>query len=307
MSTTLPSPVEEGVRDAVQRLGSSARIEKVTPVAGGCINHGVRLDTDHAGAFFLKWNASAPPRLFDAEAEGLNALREAGALRVPEPLARGGGSGSPSWLLMEWLEPGAPGPDYAVTLGRGLARTHASASDAAGFGWRRPNWIGSLPQLNRVGRSWSAFWRDQRLAPQFRRAVDRGHFGPGERRLFATVLALVPDALADVDSGPVHLLHGDLWGGNAFAGQDGAPVVIDPAAYRGHGEVDLAMTELFGGFGRDFYDAYASELSISDAYHAYRRDLYQLYYLLVHVNLFGSQYERRTVGAAERVAAAVGA
>jgi fructosamine-3-kinase len=108
-----------------------------------------------------------------------------------------------------------------------------------------------------------------------------------------------------VDEGPVHLLHGDLWSGNAYAGPTGEPVVIDPSVYHGHGEVDLAMTELFGGFGSRFYEAYAEAGRLTEAYAAYRRDLYQLYYLLVHVNLFGSQYEERTLAAAARAAAAL--
>ena len=112
---------------------------------------------------------------------------------------------------------------------------------------------------------------------------------------------LIPAALADVEGQTPHLLHGDLWGGNAFAGPDGEPVLIDPAVYRGHGEVDLAMTELFGGFDSRFYDAYAEAGGITAAYGEYRRDLYQLYYLLVHVNLFGAQYEGSTAGAARRV------
>ena len=120
-------------------------------------------------------------------------------------------------------------------------------------------------------------------------------------------LDLVPTALADVDAGPVHLLHGDLWGGNAFAGPAGEPVIIDPAVYHGHGEVDLAMTELFGGFGARFYQTYAETGTVTAAYAAYRRDLYQLYYLLVHVTLFGSQYEERTLAAAARTAAALSA
>ena len=118
-------------------------------------------------------------------------------------------------------------------------------------------------------------------------------------------MTILDTALADVDRGPAHLLHGDLWGGNVFPGPSGDPVLIDPAVYRGHGEVDLAMTELFGGFGEDFYRAYDEEAGISPEYGAFRRDLYQLYYLLVHVNLFGAQYESRTVASARRVVAAL--
>lgn len=306
MPRSLPLPVKDGVEGALERLGLPARIDGVRTVAGGCINHGARLDAG-GGRYFLKWNASAPPGLFEAEADGLRALRDAGALRVPEPLARGGASGAPSWLLMEWVEPGRPAADYDARLGQGLARTHDAAEAAQGFGWARSNWIGSLPQANPAERSWATFWRDHRIAPQLARAVDRGAFGSERRKLLDRVLELVPVALADVDAGPVHLLHGDLWAGNAYADAGGEPVIVDPAVYRGHGEVDLAMTELFGGFGPDFYASYAETRGITDAYPRYRRALYQLYYLLVHVNLFGSQYEGGTVAAAERVVAEVGA
>lgn len=305
MTQHLPRPVLQGVEDALRRLGMPAVIRSVTPVAGGCINHGVRLDVDRGRAFFLKWNASAPPRLFDAEADGLRALGATQALRVPTPLARGGGSGSPAWFLMEHIAPGSPGKDYEERLGRGLARLHASTPEGAAFGWPRSNWIGSLPQQNRAASSWTDFWRDSRLVPQIRRARDRGFLRGGGAEALDGVVERLAEALGDVDRGPVHLLHGDLWGGNAFAGPQGEPVIIDPAVYRGHGEVDLAMTELFGGFGPRFYQAYADEGEITPHYQAYRRDVYQLYYLLVHVNLFGAQYEARTVAAAQRVLAAL--
>jgi len=305
VTSSLPAPVLEGVNAALARLGRGS-VRGVTPVSGGCINHGARVD-DHAGtSHFLKWNASVPPDLFDAEAEGLRALRAAGTLRVPEPLARGGGPGSPSWLLMEYVRPGPPASDYDERLGRGLARLHRSADASDAFGWPGPNWIGSLPQSNRNTSSWSAFWRDQRILPQLERASDTGCFGDRDRRTLGRTLDLIADALEDVDGGPPHLLHGDLWGGNAYASDDGGPVVIDPAVYLGHGEVDLAMTELFGGFGPRFYAAYAEVTPIGDAYGRYRRDLYQLYYLLVHVNLFGRQYVGPSVAAAERVAAELG-
>ena len=301
----IPPPVREGVQAALARLGLPSEVVGVTPVAGGCINHGARLVVEGGRAFFLKWNASAPPRFFDAEADGLRALGAARALRVPRAVARGGGSGAPSWLLMEHIEPGSPSPDFDERLGIGLARLHASAPPVTSFGWARDNWIGSLPQSNRQTRSWSALWSEQRLAPQLRRARDRGFLSGASTKSLDQVLDLVPRALADVDAGPVHLLHGDLWKGNSYAGPTGEPVIIDPAVYHGHGEVDLAMTELFGGFGARFYEAYADASTITGAYRAYRRDLYQLYYLLVHVNLFGAQYEARTLAAAERVVAAL--
>ncbi|HKJ01138.1 MAG TPA: fructosamine kinase family protein [Longimicrobiales bacterium] len=295
-----PAPVRAGVEDALARLGLNPEIVDISPVAGGCINHGARVATA-GGSFFLKWNASAPPHFFEAEADGLRALGAAGVLRVPRPLVHGGGSGAPAWLLMEYIEAGPRGPVYEETLGRGLAALHSSGATGSGFGWSRDNWIGSLPQSNPTGHSWATFWRNHRLAPQLRRARDGGFLTGAAGAVLDDVVDLVPMALADVDLGPVHLLHGDLWGGNAYPASDGAPTLIDPATYRGHGEVDLAMTELFGGFGARFYDGYREVVGISDAYGAYRRDLYQLYYLLVHVNLFGSQYERPTLAAAGRV------
>jgi fructosamine-3-kinase len=303
--STLPPPVRDGVEDALARLGIHG-IRQVVPVSGGCINHGARVDGSGRRSFFLKWNAAAPPRLFDAEADGLRALRDPAALRVPAPVARGGGSGAPSWLLMEYIPPGAAAPDFDERLGRGLAALHCSAPPDADFGWHVDNWIGSLPQSNRSGRSWAAFWRDERIAPQLATARESGHLAGAHGAVMERAVEAIPKALADVDGGPVHLLHGDLWNGNAYAGPGGEPVIIDPAVYHGHGEVDLAMTELFGGFGPDFYAAYEEAAGVTPAYRAYRREIYQLYYLLVHVNLFGESYEARAVLAAERVLSEVG-
>jgi fructosamine-3-kinase len=272
-------------------------------VGGGCINHGARLALDGGSSFFVKWNHNAPVGVFDAEAEGLRALRRPGFLRVPEPLAWSDGESAPGWLLLEYVARGRPTTGYDERLAQGLASLHRSADAASQFGWSADNWIGPLTQSNQPSSSWSAFWRDRRLVPQVRLARSRGYFEDHTGRALNRMIEAVPVALADVDA--PHLLHGDLWSGNAYPGTDGEPVLIDPATYRGHCEVDLAMTELFGGFGPRFYAAYDEAAGISAAYHAYRRDLYQLYYLLVHVNLFGAQYLRRTVVAAERVSAAL--
>lgn len=307
MTTQLPPAVLNGVTGALARLGLATSVCGATPASGGCINHGARIDTEAGASFFLKWNAKAPPRLFEAEADGLRALAAAGTLRVPQPIARGGGSKSPSWLLMEYVPPeGSPAPDFDERLGRGLALLHRSTSPWDVFGWSRGNWIGSLPQSNRDDPSWSSFWRDQRILPQLERAKEGGHFGPAELSGLDRLVEVIPEALEDVDRALPHLLHGDLWSGNTYATSGGEPVLIDPAVYRGHGEVDLAMAELFGGFGPAFHAAYAEVEPISEAYRRYRRELYQLYYLLVHVNLFGAQYAPACVSAARRVVDAVG-
>ena len=291
---TLPSAVRDQLEAALDDRGA-APITEATPVSGGCINNGARVGTEDGRTFFVKWNVAAPERMFEAEADGLDALASTDTLRVPEPLASGGGGHTPVWLLLEYIAPGSPAGDYPERLGSALARLHLSRREGP-FGWPRDNWIGALDQSNEESGSWSVFWRERRISPQLELARESGFL---KGAVLDRLLDVIPAALEDVDSGG--LLHGDLWGGNAYAGEDGGPVVIDPAVYRGHGEVDLAMTELFGGFGRRFYTAYDTVLPITSEYAAYRRDLYQLYYLLVHVNLFGGSYEPGSLAAAQRV------
>jgi len=275
-------------------------ITEATPVGGGCINNGSRIQTDTGATLFLKWNLSGPPGMFEAEADGLRALRRADALRVPEPIDWHDHSSGESWLLLEHVSRGSASQETDAQLGHGLVAIHSHDSEK-GFGWHRDNWIGSLPQHNGRKGHWGHFWRDQRIGTQLEMARSRGRLGSA---LFDRVLEVTPKALQDIKK--ADLLHGDLWGGNWFTSDSGEPTLIDPAVYYGHGEVDLAMSELFGGFGPDFYDAYKERHGISNAYSAFRRDLYQLYYLLVHVNLFGSSYEARSIEAAKRILAELG-
>jgi fructosamine-3-kinase len=300
----LPQPVRQGVEQALSNLGSSGRVTDAEPVSGGCINHGARIKTSAGRTFFLKWNAHAPPHMFEAEAAGLRALAEHCPVRIPTPVARGGGAGVPGWLLMEFIPAGRPTPEYGRVLGRALATLHA-AGGADSFGWPRHNYIGSLKQSNTTSDSWADFWARERLQPQLDLARSQGYLTGADGRIMDDLMRVVPAALEDVDRSAPSVLHGDLWNGNAYADDRGAPVLIDPAVYAGHGEVDLAMTELFGGFGSGFYDAYGEVVPITDAYHVYRRDLYQLYYLLVHVNLFGSSYVQGSTDAARRVVEAL--
>jgi fructosamine-3-kinase len=291
---TIPSHIVRDVSAALGDWGLGTRIVRAAPVGGGCINHGTRLETDAGEVLFLKWNASAPAGMFEMEVDGLRALRGIAGVRVPAPLAFG-----PTWLLLEHVEPGRERPETSEALGHMVAGLHAGAT-ATSFGWPNDNWIGSLPQTNTRLQSWGDFWRDHRIAPQLERARRQGRLQDAP---FDDVLAVIPEALADIER-PV-LVHGDLWGGNWLTGASGEPWLIDPAVYLGHGEVDLAMSELFSGFDRPFYDAYDETHGRSSAYAAYRRDLYQLYYLLVHVNLFGASYESGARRAAERVVAAL--
>jgi protein-ribulosamine 3-kinase len=235
------------------------------PVSGGCIHRCYRVAQG-----FLKVNDAGMADAFAAEADGLAALRSAGAF-APAPIEHGVDDGD-AYLLMQWLELRSRG-DFAA-LGRMLAQLHRSTGN--GFGWRRDNYIGSTPQLNRSSSSWKSFWREQRLEPQLELARRNG---------YSLDLGRVCDLLDGHEPQP-SLVHGDLWSGNAGFLEDGSPVLFDPAVHFGDREVDLAMTELFGGFPPAFYSAYGP----MPAGYETRKHLYNLYHLLNHLNLFGGGY-----------------
>ncbi|MSR35645.1 MAG: hypothetical protein EXR95_03225 [Gemmatimonadetes bacterium] len=293
----LPSRLAAAIEEELERArGRAARILAAEPLAGGCINPSARLELDGGERCFVKWNARTPGGFFEAESNGLAALRAARALRVPDVIAVG--AGPPAWLLLEYVEAGRPGRDYAARLSEGLAGLHRSAAGAA-WGWERANFIGSLPQANEKAPTWGEFWRDRRLEPQLSGARAAGHLLGKSAALLDRVVERTPDLLRGVE-GP-SLLHGDLWGGNVFPDGEGSPVLIDPAVHRGHREVDLAISQLFGGFPTKWPDAYHQSWPIDAGYARFRRALYQLYYLLVHVNLFGGGYEASCVAAAQTV------
>ncbi|MBT8397881.1 MAG: phosphotransferase [Gemmatimonadetes bacterium] len=303
---TLPGPVASSVEKALEKyLGTSGSILSASPVGGGCINPSAKVVTESGSTFFLKWNPSSPPEMFGAEVDGLKTLKKPEALRVPEVIGTGGSGAheDPGWLLMEFIPQGRPGPDYGSRLGRGLAALHSAVDMGSepGFGWTRDNFIGSLNQSNDPCDDWPTFWRDSRLEPQLRMARDRGHFGGKGGKVLENLLSRLEEVMATAGEGGPALLHGDLWSGNFYPDSSGEPVLIDPAVYRGTGEVDLAMMELFGSFPMGFQEAYDEGRGIPPEYDAFRRDLYQLYYLLVHVNLFGGGYVGGSLSAARRV------
>ena len=287
---TLPDAVRRSVE---QRVGP---VRTPSPVAGGSISQAVRVEVD-GRPVFLKHDPSAPPGFFAAEALGLDALRAvSGAPRIPHVLAvhdtvDAGGGREPSWLLLEWLEPDARTREFGERLGRALAALHAPA--AGGWGWSDANFIGALPQDNVPAATWAELWRARRLQPQLRLARDRGRM-PGDGAWWDRLFAALPDALVPAEAEGPSLVHGDLWSGNVLCTTGGKPALVDPAVYRGHREVDLAMAELFGGFDARFHAAYREARPLADGYGAVRRPIYQLYYLLVHVNLLGGGYVAQT-------------
>ncbi len=269
-------------------------------MAGGCIHQTARLATNLEEDFFLKWAADPLSDVFAAEADGLRALREATVLTVPEVICYSDAGEDPAWLLLEYLPPGSPAPDYAKHLGESLSMLHDAGKGP--YGWHRSNYIGSLSQSNTTLDDWPAFWWSERLEPQVRLAGDSGRLA-GLEREWARLESKLPSLLAGAEEEGCALLHGDLWSGNVYPGPEGRAVLVDPAVYGGHREVDLAMTELFGGFSGAFYTAYEDRHPLTEGYAGIRRNVYQLYPLLVHVNLFGGAYVGGAAGALRRALA----
>jgi len=293
---TLPPRVLEEVK---AELGE---IRSARPLGGGSVGSSVRLETED-GPAFLKFSTTAPPRMFAVEAAGLDLLREASmGVHVPAVLAVcDAGKGGVGWIALEWLEPGRPGKGFAERLALGLLSVHRYP--AGGWGAEEDGYIGALPQRNTPAGSWPEFWWSERLEPQLALADDRGG-RPGSLEEWERLAAKLPDILAPAEQDGPSLLHGDLWSGNVLAMESGQAAFIDPAPYEGHREVDLAMTELFGGFDADFYAAYEEGWPLLPGYRELRRHVYQLYYLLVHVNLFGGSYHAQTADALRRALAA---
>jgi len=266
------------------KSASITRLQWVRNLSGGDINQAAQL---HGGGrnWFLKYHEHAPTGMFEAEAQALTEISSQEQIRVPAPIAVGQ-DGNTSWLLLEYLELTSRGP--ASQLGEQLAALHSISFDQ--YGWLRDNYIGSTPQLNTVSESWAEYWRDRRLKPQLDMAQAAGF----SSRLLVQGKRLLEsmDALMKGHQPKASLLHGDLWAGNKAYTHDGQPVIFDPASYYGDRETDIAMTELFGGFEQDFYSAYRAHYPLPDSY-PLRRDLYNLYHMLNHLNLFGPGYLSR--------------
>lgn len=252
-------------------------------VAGGDVNRALRVVLGDGRVLFVKHRDGMPADVYRAEGEGLAWLGQAKALRLPEVVAIG--AGEPAFLALEWIERGEPGPDRDERLGRGLAALHASGADT--FGLPQDNWIASLPQPNAPCATWPEFYAQRRLAPLARRAVTAGLLPSSTLDRVDRLADRLPDLCGPAE--PPARLHGDLWGGNAMTGPAGEPVLIDPAVYGGHREMDLAMMRLFGGFSARVFAAYEEAFPLAPG-HAERVALYQLYPLLVHVVLFGGGY-----------------
>jgi fructosamine-3-kinase len=264
-----------------QSTGQLFHLETRRSVSGGCINSGYAI-SDGQQTYFVKVNQAAQLAMFAAEAAGLDEMIASHTIRVPKPICWGTAADS-AYLVLEWLELSHNSGLGWEAMGQKLAALHQTTSPQ-GFGWQINNTIGATLQINDWTGNWAEFWTKHRLGYQFRLAAQRGGIFPHQNHL----LSAIPQLLAGHDPQPA-LVHGDLWSGNAAVTPTGEPVMFDPATYYGDREVDLAMTELFGGFPADFYRGYNAVFPLDSGYEP-RKPLYNLYHILNHFNLFGGSY-----------------
>jgi fructosamine-3-kinase len=277
----LPQPLTTTIQAA---LGT--QILKSSSVGGGDISQAARATLAEGRDVLIKWNAGALPGLFTAEWQGLTLLESSNTLRVPAVLAhREPVDSCPGFIVLEWLGRGSSNDGVAAALGRGLAAMHRVTANT--FGLNQDNYIGANPQPNQSAADWVTFYREQRLRFQMELARRNGYLHRERGRRLEKLLARLGDWLPAHP--PASLLHGDLWGGNWLTTASGEPALIDPAVYYGHRESELAFTELFGGFPAAFYRAYDQSWPLEAGYDE-RKDLYNLYHLLNHLNLFGEGY-----------------
>jgi len=274
---------EAVVRAITQATGERFRIEDRREVGGGCINRAEILRSGDR-YYFVKFNDSARLAMFEAESEGLAEIDASNSLRVPRPVCSGM-LGDQAYLVLDYLDIGPGSAKADELLGRQLAAMHRTTQSR--YGWRRDNTIGSTPQVNSQEYDWVTFYREHRLRFQLDLAGENSTGGSLLRR-GEQLLEKLPVFFASYRPQP-SLLHGDLWGGNHATLRNGTPVIFDPAVYYGDREADLAMTELFGGYGPGFYAAYREAWPLDPGYRV-RRDLYNLYHVLNHLNLFGGGY-----------------
>jgi len=281
----IPQDLSKELENVIgQREGLPVKTGKVKPLGGGSINDACMVEIG-GKPYFVKWNSRQRyPGMFEAEADGLKLLASAGEIRIPEVVSSGE-AGDAAYLMLEYIVPGRPLAHSWTAFGNRLAALHRHTQSAFGLG--SDNYIGSLPQRNGLHyQSWAGFFVECRLRPQLIQAWQSGRIPISmmkqSEKLFGRMDQLFPQE-------PPSLLHGDLWSGNYLFDNEAKAVLIDPAVYYGHREMDLAMSRLFGGFDPQFYHAYHEAWPLEKGWQE-RVDLCNLYPLLVHVNLFGGAY-----------------
>ncbi|HEY9636044.1 MAG TPA: fructosamine kinase family protein [Coleofasciculaceae cyanobacterium] len=279
--------------------GETFEITNRRSIGGGCINQGYAISSN-TSTYFVKLNQASRSQMFEAEALGLTQMLETKKIRVPKPICFGTVADI-AYIVLEWLELGGSNDSKCwEQMGRQLAAMHRwTPSTQKGFGWDINNTIGSTPQINNWTSNWVEFFAEYRLGYQFQQARRRGGHFPQQEQVMVAVGKLL------AHQPKPSLVHGDLWGGNAAITKSGEPVILDPATYVGDREVDIAMTELFGGFPAAFYRGY-NEVWPLDKGYKQRKTLYNLYHILNHFNLFGGGYGSQANRMIEQILSYVG-
>ena len=279
-----------------QQTQTDFKIRSHTPLGGGCINAAYKI-SNGSTAYFVKTNELRFGDMFETEALSLQELAKTKTLQTPKTICFGQTS-TQSYLVLEYLD--LSGRINSTLFGQQLAALHQTTANQ--FGWHRNNTIGATPQLNSPSNNWLEFWQHQRILPQLQLAEKKG-YGQNISTSVEKLLSKL-DCLFTHHTPQASLLHGDLWGGNAAALANGTPVIFDPAIYYGDRETDIAMTHLFGGFDHHFYTAYNEIWPLDDGFNV-RKDFYNLYHILNHLNLFGSSYLNQVISLTEKVLAEI--
>ncbi len=263
----------------------NTEIHSTNSLTGGDINYAHSLETS-SGKYFIKWNDTTQAGgMFDSEAQAIKQIASTGAIRTPKIVSTGKFKNK-AYLLLNFIDSCENiSAQHLYDFGVQLAHLHRHPADY--FGFQKDNYIGTLDQHNCVSDSWSEFYIEQRMIPQISLAKKKGFLRHITKQTIDGFYQEITKLFYNLKPS---LLHGDLWNGNFIIDKKGKAYLIDPASYYGHCEVDLAMSELFGNFGDRFYVGYDNTNKISDGYKE-RKAIYQLYYLLVHLNLFGGSYE----------------
>jgi protein-ribulosamine 3-kinase len=292
----IPADLENPVTQILRLNNDKTPIRSARDLGGGCINNAMRLDTGQ-GTYLLKWNPDPLPQMFYWEVRGLEMLAQVGAVRVPTVLgyseakqATSDQPAHPAFIVLEWLEGSSQTDEQQFMLGAQLATLHHLGKPPDSkhvYGLEGDNYIGSTRQLNGWYEDWPTFFAERRLLPQMELAAQQGKLPSTRRKSLERLIDRLPDLLTGVNRQP-SLIHGDLWSGNVLPAQNGL-AVIDPAVYYADREAEIALTELFSGFSPRFYEGYNSAWPLEPGY-TQRRDIYNLYHLLNHLNLFGESY-----------------
>jgi len=275
---------EEKIKARIEEKLKS-KIKSLSSLSGGCISDAYKVTTDNGSNFFLKYNSSASNDMFIKEANGLKELAKANAIRIPDVL-----SFDEHYILLEFITTGSRKKNFFEEFGCKFAEMHKFSSNS--FGFYEDNYIGSNTQKNipdeKEKTSWVTFYFNKRILFQLQLAEKLGNSTPELRKGISKLENKIQEIIGDMQEKP-SLLHGDLWSGNYMVDENGDAVLIDPAVYYGHREADLGMTKLFGVFNSEFYRAYNETFPLEDGYE-YRENIYKLYHVLNHLNLFGGGY-----------------